>query len=280
MKHVVIFADRSKRNVERAVDSFRKWLGRRCRLRVVSLNKPKMHVDYTGTDLAIVFGGDGSMLAAARRVCQHDVPIVGVNLGKLGFLAELNEDELREHFDEMIAGEYAPVARVMLETTITRADNRTEVRLALNDVVLRHALSTRMLSFSLTVDGEVASGYNSDGLIISTPVGSTAYALSAGGPIIAPGTQCLVATPICAHSLANRSLVLADTCELSVQLLDARQRAHLTFDGQETLRITPKDKFVVRAAPHPMQLIELGTRSFFQTLREKMQWGGHPNYGS
>jgi NAD+ kinase len=136
-----------------------------------------------------------------------------------------------------------------------------------------------MLTFCLSVNGEQATNYNGDGLIISTPVGSTAYSLSAGGPILVPGVDCLVATPICPHSLANRSIVLASSSELRLSLLNPLQQAQLTFDGQETLAITPGDTVVVTRAPHPLCLIETGKRTFFQMLREKMDWEGHPNYG-
>jgi len=136
-----------------------------------------------------------------------------------------------------------------------------------------------MLTFSLSVDGQEATNYSGDGLIISTPVGSTAYALSAGGPIIVPGVECLVAAPICPHALANRPLVLSSKSELRLKLLPPRQQAQITLDGRETIKVMPDDTVVVKAAPHPVYLIETGKRTFFQTLREKMHWEGHPNYG-
>ena len=279
MKRIVVFANPSRENVRRAVADFEKWLGARGEVRVVALDKPEKKENFAGADLAIVFGGDGSILRAARRLRGAEVPVVGVNMGKLGFLAELSEAELRENLDDILSGKHKPVRRLMLQVTVERKGAVQGPYLALNDVVLRHSLPTHMLTFCLSVNGEQATNYNGDGLIISTPVGSTAYSLSAGGPILVPGVDCLVATPICPHSLANRSIVLASSSELRLSLLNPLQQAQLTFDGQETLAITPGDTVVVTRAPHPLCLIETGKRTFFQMLREKMDWEGHPNYG-
>jgi len=280
MKQIVIFADQTREKVARAVADFRKWLGGRCKVQSVDLSDPGEDICYEGADAAVVFGGDGSFLTAARLLGGCEIPVVGVNLGKLGFLVELAEDELRESLDDILSGKHKPVKRLMLEASIERERGTDGPFLALNDVVLRHLLPTRMLTFSLSVDGEKATNYSGDGLIVSTPVGSTAYALSAGGPILTPGLECLVATPICPHALANRSLVLRANSELRLNLLDPHQTAQITLDGRETAKVGPEDTVVVKAAPHPLFLIETGRRSFFQTLREKMHWEGHPNYGA
>ncbi len=279
MKQIIIFADQTKERVARAVADFKKWLGGRCKVQLVDLGGPGEDICYEGTDAAIVFGGDGAFLAAARLLGGCEIPVVGVNLGKLGFLVELAEDELRASLDDILSGKHKPVKRLMLQAAIERESGTDGPFLALNDVVLRHLLPTHMLTFSLLVDGEKATNYSGDGLIISTPVGSTAYALSAGGPILTPGLECLVATPICPHALANRSLVLRANSELRLALLDPRQTAQITLDGREIAKVGPRDTVVVKAAPHPLYLIETGRRNFFQTLREKMHWGGHPNYG-
>lgn len=278
MKQIVVFANLSRKHVRRAVADFKKWLGNRAEVRCVALNKRKPKADYEGTDAAIVFGGDGSFLRAARWLGGYEVPIVGVNLGKLGFLAELAEDELHETLDDILAGRLRPVKRLMLQAVVEGKNGASEPLPALNDVVLRHAQPTRMLMFDLSVNGEEATSYSADGLIISTPVGSTAYSLSAGGPILVPGVECLVATPICPHALANRSLVVTSKCEFRLKLLHPKERAQLTIDGQETRKVKPDETVVVRAAANPLYLIETGRRTFFQTLREKMHWEGHPNY--
>jgi len=280
MKRIVVFASPSRENVRKAVAEFEKWIGSRCDVRVVPLDEPEKKENFAGTDIAIVFGGDGSFLRAARRLHGCEVPVVGVNMGKLGFLAELSEAELRERLDDILSGKLKPVRRLMLQATVESKAGSRGPYLALNDVVLRHALPTHMLTFCLSVNGEQATNYNGDGLIISTPVGSTAYSLSAGGPILVPGVDSLVATPICPHSLANRSIVLAASSELRLGLVNPMQQAQLTFDGQETVAITPADSVVVTSAPHPLCLIETGKRTFFQMLRQKMDWEGHPNYGS
>ena len=267
MNRIVIFADQTRERVARAVSDFRKWLGDRCDVVSVALDEPPGEVDFDHVDLAVVFGGDGSFLAAARRLGGAKVPVVGVNMGKLGFLAELSKDELCERFDDICCGKLKPVERLMLEARIEHRDKTDGPYLALNDVVFRHFLPTRMLSFSLSVNGEKAIDYSGDGLIVSTPVGSTAYALSAGGPILVPGVQGLIATPICSHALANRPLVLTSKCELKLNLTESKQEAQLTIDGHDTFKIAPDDTVTVRAAPHPLFLIETGKRTFFQTLR-------------
>ena len=279
MKTIVIFADESKERVGRAVAEFTTWLGNRCKVRSVDLRTPETPIDFEDVDAAVVFGGDGSFLAAARLLGGCEIPIVGVNLGKLGFLAELSEEEIRDNLDDILSGRHKPVKRLMIQATIEREGRTTDGPfLALNDLVLRHTLPTHMLTFSLSVDGETATNYSGDGVIISTPVGSTAYALSAGGPILTPGLECLVATPICPHALANRSLVLRANSVLRLNLLESDQPAQITLDGRQTAQVDPTDTVVVKAAPHPLCFIETGKRTFFQTLREKMHWEGHPNY--
>ena len=157
-----------------AVDDFSDWLGTRSRARVVDLSQKPEDTDYADTDLAVVFGGDGAFLAAARRLGGLPVPVVGVNMGRLGFLAELSEDELREHFDDICCGRLKPVERIMLQASIERKGETDGPHIALNDIVLRHYLSARMLNFRLSVNGEEATSYAGDGIIIATPVGSTA----------------------------------------------------------------------------------------------------------
>ena len=279
-KRIVLFANPSRPEVQQAVDDFRAWLGSRCDVTFVDLSKPEDGVDFGRAGLAIVFGGDGSLLRAARRLGGAQVPVVGVNMGRLGFLAELSSDELRAGFDELLAGKMKPTPRMMLSARIDRKAKDGNPRLAANDVVLRHAQATRMITFELAVNDEPAIRYTGDGLILSTPTGSTAYSLSAGGPVVAPGVACILATPICPHALANRSIVLSENAELRLRLLNPKQRALLTLDGQESSEITSDETVVVTRAPNPLLLVDAGTRSFFQTLREKLNWEGQPNYGA
>lgn len=279
-KRIVVFANLSRPEVRRAVEDFRAWLGGRCETDVVAIEKPDGDEDFRGVDLALVFGGDGSLLRAARRLHGAEVPVVGVNMGRLGFLAELSVDEVRERFDDLLAGKMKPTRRLMLQVVLERKSGAGKPRVATNDVVLRNAQPTRMLAFSLSVNGEEAVNYNGDGLILSSPTGSTAYSLSAGGPILVPGVDVLVATPICPHALANRSIVLPASAQMRLRILHPAQRALLTLDGQESSEVTPDDEVVVAASPHPLCLVDTGTRTFFQTLREKMHWEGLPNYGA
>jgi NAD+ kinase len=280
-KRIVIFANLSRPEVASAVEAFRVWLAGRCESEVVALSKPEESRSFDDVDLALVFGGDGSLLRAARRLRGSPVPVVGVNMGRLGFLAELSAEEVRERFDDILAGQMKPSKRLMLQVAVERKGHPGgSGHLAANDVVLRHAQATRMLTFRLTINGEPAVDYHGDGLIIATPTGSTAYSLSAGGPILAPGLACLVATPICPHTLANRSIVIPASAELRLTVQHPLQKALLTIDGQESSEITPDDAVVVTAAPDPFCLVDTGTRTFFQTLREKLNWEGLPNYGA
>lgn len=279
-KRVVLFANFSRPEVKKAVDDFRAWLSDRCETTLVAIEKPAEDEHFERASLAIVFGGDGSLLRAARRLGGAQVPVVGVNMGRLGFLAELSADELRAGFDALLAGKMKPTPRLMLSVRIDRKGKDGKPRLAANDVVLRHAQATRMITFELAVNAERAIRYTGDGLIISTPTGSTAYSLSAGGPVVAPGVACILATPICPHALANRSVVLNEDAELRLGLLDPKQRALLALDGQESSEITSDETVVVTRAPHALLLIDTGARSFFQTLREKLNWEGQPNYGA
>ncbi len=227
-------------------------------------------------DLMIVLGGDGTLLSIAHLAAQRDIPVLGVNLGRLGFLTEVPTDEIYITLDAFLGGRKEIVSpRLLLE-----AQCRGRNFYCLNDVVINKGAVARMIQIGIWIDDKEIAALKGDGLIVSTPTGSTAYSLSAGGPILAPGVECIVATPVCPHALANRSMVFSAKSELRLNLLDPRQRGLLTLDGQESMEVTPDDTVVVRRAPHPLWLIDTGKRTFFQTLREKMHWEGLPNYGS
>lgn len=274
MERILLFVNRRKEQACAAVEKFRQEFGRLYEL--VEMD-PRTD-DGPPPDqarLAIVFGGDGSVLAAARALAGRQIPLVGVNMGKMGFLAELNQEELSQRLRDILAGNATALDRLMLQARIRR-DQRTpgEPRLALNDVVLSGRSHLRMQQVTLFVNDEETITYNGDGIIVATPVGSTAYSLSAGGPIVVPGLEVLVVTPICPHSLTNRSLVVSAASKLE---LVPEYREHppvLTLDGQELIELAPGDRVQVEVAPHRLKLIETGSRTFFRTLRQKMDWGG------
>jgi NAD+ kinase len=228
-------------------------------------------------DLALVLGGDGAILRAARQMGYHQTPVLGVNLGKLGFLADLSAEELRERFLSVVQGEYRVAQHLMYECVVEgQAGRRTF--LGLNEVVVHTGPPFHMLDLDLTIDGEAVSRFSGDGLIVSTPIGSTAHNLSAGGPILGQELSAFVITPVCPHALAHRPLV--DTADklYTIALAPGARSAVLILDGQETLPLAPDDRVMLRRAPVTFGLVKVPGRSYYQTLREKLRWGTPPNY--
>jgi NAD+ kinase len=228
-------------------------------------------------DLAIVLGGDGTMLWAARALAPRGVPLAGVNTGKFGFLAAFSVEGIVEELPELLDGTRRPGEWLMLE--VGSAGSSGEFRsLALNDVVLTGAQPARMVLIGLAVDGESVNTYAGDGLTVSTPVGSTAYSLSAGGPIVDPLLEAMVVTPICAHSLSNRPLVVPPEAQLTITLVGRAEQGILTADGQEATTVTAGQAVHVRRADVRARVFTTASRTYFQTLRDKLGWGGQPNY--
>ena len=278
METILLFVNPRKDEAVRAVETFKRACGEGYRLvEVDPQGGQKLPTDEA--KLAIVFGGDGSVLAAARLLGGRPIPLVGVNVGKMGFLAELTETELNSQLNEMLSGHGRVVERLMLQAQVRSKEQLGESRLALNDVVLSAQSRVRMMTIRLLVNGERAITYDGDGIIVSTPLGSTAYSLSAGGPIVTPGLDVLIVTPICPHSLTNRSLVVSSDSELELVPVQLECAASVTLDGQERMELSAGEHVVVKAAPNRLKLIETGSRTFFTTLREKMNWQGPPRNG-
>lgn len=225
------------------------------------------------SDLIIVLGGDGTLLSVARIVYGRDVPLLGVNLGSLGFMTEFTLDELFPMLQRIVDGEYQIEERSMLEATIIRHDREIATYRTLNDVVINKGTLARIIELETYVDGEFLTTYRADGLIISTPTGSTAYSLAASGPILYPTIQAMVLTPICPFTLSQRSIVLMDSVLVEVILLTEKEDVFVTLDGQEGFALRVKDKIRVRKAPCGVKLIKNPYRSFFEVLRTKLKWG-------
>jgi NAD+ kinase len=242
--------------------------------------------DLSGTsaDLALVLGGDGAILRAARQMGYRQIPVLGINLGKLGFLADLSPDELRCCFTQVLQGDFRVTHHLMLECTIETLPETeggpTEKRtlLGLNEVVFLMGPPFHMIDLDLAVDGETVSRYSGDGLIISTPVGSTAHSLSAGGPILGQELAAFVITPICPHTLTNRPVVDSADKVYTISIRRASPGACLVLDGQEILPISIRHRVTVRRAPVYFGLVKVPGRSYYQTLRDKLRWGTQPNY--
>ena len=226
-------------------------------------------------DLVVVLGGDGTLLAMADRVSQagRDIPILGVNFGHLGFLTEISWPELFGALESVLAGRATIDERTMLHAAVWRDHQQIELRSALNDVVITRGALSRILEFSVSVGGEFVARFHADGLIVSTPTGSTAYNLSAGGPILHPDLDALVLTPIAPHSLTNRPVVFPATAEVIVQPFasDPSQWVYLSIDGQSGVRLEPRDVVKVRRTG-PARLIQSSSRSYFEVLRQKLRW--------
>lgn len=224
-------------------------------------------------DFVVVLGGDGTLLSTARCVARAGLPILGVNLGSLGFLTEVKQDEIEQALADVDGGHCELSQRPMLHCQVRRGDKCVANYDALNEVVLNQSAVARITDFELRVDGNFVSNYKADGLIISTPTGSTAYSLAAGGPILSPKVPAFVITPVASHALTNRPLVVSDTAIIEVRLIVTRERAFLTVDGQEGIPLTEDDVVQCKKSEFKVKLFKLAGRSFFDVLRTKLKWG-------
>lgn len=225
-------------------------------------------------DVIIVLGGDGTLLSVARLVGDLAVPILGVNLGGLGFLTATTLEELYPALEALFRGEYVIEERMMLVADVRRHDGGAlGEQVALNDVVITKGALGRIIDLEVAVNGQFATAYRADGLIVSTPTGSTAYNLSAYGPILSPTLEALILTPICSHTLTNRPIVLPADVVVEVSLLSDSQDVVLTIDGQVGVPVRAKDVVRVRPAASRIRLIRDPEKSYFQVLRAKLKWG-------
>ncbi len=233
-------------------------------------------VTAEGADLAISVGGDGTLLSTVRAIGSRETPILGVNLGSLGFLTQTRREELAAALDAVVSGHATVERRSVLE--VKRDGGRPAGQsIALNDVVFSKKDMARLFSLSLLVDDEWVADYRADGLIVATPTGSTAYNLAAGGPLIVPEVEALLATPICPHSLSQRPLILPATARLTVRLSEGQtsSNVHVTLDGQVGFPLAPGESAHVSRGQHAVYLIRPPGKTFFTTLRDKLGWG-HP----
>ena len=228
----------------------------------------------SGVDLVIVVGGDGSMLAAARNLVEYGVPLMGVNRGRLGFLNDILPDDIDRDVSRVLAGDYVESSRFLLEVEIRRGERMIGQGSALNDVVLHPGKSVRMMEFELSIDGKFVYSQRSDGLIVSTPTGSTAYALSGGGPILHPNLDAIGLVPMNPHTLTSRPIVVSGNSAIQI-LVGARNKLHpfVTCDGQEYIKTEPGDMIHIRKMDKLLKLIHPPEHNFYQTCRSKLGWG-------
>jgi NAD+ kinase len=223
-------------------------------------------------NFVIVLGGDGTLLSAARSVAPYEVPILGVNLGSLGFLTEVPLPELYPTLRAVDANDCTVELRSMIEAHLLRNGEQLCHYHALNDVVISKTTIARLASFEIYIDKDYVSNFKGDGMIIATPTGSTAYSLAAGGPILMPEVEGLVITPVCPHSLSHRPLVVRDSVEIEIYVQSATDEAFLSIDGQVGVPVAEGDRLICRKAPHKTGLLRL-RKSFFEVLRTKLKWG-------
>lgn len=224
-------------------------------------------------DLLVVLGGDGTLLAAARLVHEHPVPILAVNLGSLGFLTEITLDEVYKVLEDVLADRHKLDRRSMLKAQVERRGRAIATYHALNDIVLHKAALARIVDFDVSIDGNFVSRIRSDGLILASPTGSTAYSLSAGGPILLPTVDAVIVTPIAPHMLTNRPLVIPSTAHVQVQIHNPGEQVYVTVDGQVGEELLSGDWVSVQKSDRSIQLVQSPNRNYFQVLRSKLRWG-------
>lgn len=228
-------------------------------------------------DLIIVIGGDGTLLATARSVAARSTPLLGINLGRLGFMVDILPEHASREVLAVLDGHCRLEPRAMLEASILRDGKVVHRGLALNDTVLRVQQVVRILEFDTFINGQDVGRLRADGMIIATPTGSTAYALSAGGPILAPNLECLVLVPICPHSLSHRPLVVGAGASIEIRLSsESRSPAQIALDGQENMEFLPGDVLQIRWHSKGMTLVHPASHNFLSMLRTKLRWGEHP----
>jgi NAD+ kinase len=224
-------------------------------------------------DLMLVLGGDGTMIATARMIGDQETPVLGVNYGGLGYLAEFRIEELYSALESILSGNYRLDRRVMLAVELRRGDDPPKTSRVLNDVVINKSALARIIEIETYFDHYYVSSFRADGLIVSTPTGSTAYNLSAGGPVVFPSMNAVVITPICPFTLSNRPIVVPDNAEIELLLKTDNEEVALTLDGQVGFQMKVADRVVIRKSRTTFNIIQPSNRNYFDVLRDKLRWG-------
>jgi len=225
---------------------------------------------YSSCDVIIVLGGDGTILNIARQSSHYDVPLFGINLGHLGFLAEAEISDMYLSLGKILNGDYFIEKRMMLEASVEGSEDESKELLALNDIIITKGMQSRMISFSIFINNSFFELYSADGIVISSPTGSTAYSLSAGGPIVSPDLNVLIITPICPHTLHNRSIVVSEKDEVRIEICEENPEVIISVDGQDSYKLNPGRVVKVRSSNCVTNLVKLKQRSFFDVLRRKI----------
>jgi NAD+ kinase len=281
MKNIAIFAKVHDPRCQDVALQLIAWLHGRGLIPLVEAHLAR-HIDFReavitdipdNTDLVVVLGGDGTLISVARLIGDREVPILGVNLGSLGFLTEITLDELCSSVDRYLSGDYRISERMMLHVAVVRNRLVIEEKRALNDVVINKGALARIIDLETTIDGNYLTTYKGDGLIISTPTGSTGYSLSANGPILYPELECFAITPICPHTLTNRPIVISSDSLITIALKCINEDVFLTLDGQVGVELKCGDEIRIGKAQKRTRLIISSSRDYFEILRTKLKWG-------
>jgi len=273
---VLVIGTKSRQPVSETIDQLRPVIERHAKMIVQDLEcDPAM--PGGGVDLALVVGGDGSILRASRWLASAGVPCLGVNVGRLGFLAGFRVEEVAEALPAALEGDSQRAERMMLTARIEKGDGHHFQETALNEVVFSHGASHRMIGVTVHINGESVASYHGDGVIVATPTGSTAYNLAAGGPILEWSLDAVVITPICPHMLTHRSIVINSDSAVTLRL-NEQQESTCIIDGQVQVPLVAGDVVHVKKSPQRLVMIENPRRSPFETLREKLHWSHPPRY--
>ncbi len=279
MKKVLIIGNTEKEKIKNAFRDLDLWIGERAHAVFMDVAEAEKTRPLEA-DFAIAMGGDGTFLRVSRMVSPYGIPMIGIHLGLFGFLAELTPKDMYDNLDKVFRGEYKINTRMLLNCRLERNGMPVNESLGVNDAVVSRASLSRLVSIKLFIDGEEVATYSSDGLIVSTPLGSTAHCLAAGGPILSPEIDAFVISPICPHTLTNRPLVISGEAKVKMEVGSEGVGTGLTVDGQVFQELMPGDTISVERSGTRLKLVDAGIRSFYTVLREKLSWGGSPKYGN
>jgi len=282
MEKILVLGNLSKDKVKSAVNALEPWLKKSIKtVKIINIAKDVEDTlvdEAKDADIGIVLGGDGAILSACRRLGERQIPIVGVHLGYLGFLTELTMEDVRNSIEKIIAGQYTVLSRVLFLCKVKRGNEIIKESIGVNDVVISRPSLSRLILIRITIDGKEIASYRSDGVIVSTPIGSTAHNLAAGGPILSPELSAFIITPICPHTLTNRPLVIPSNTIIEMEQLSEYAGIGVTVDGQVYVDLQEGDVVSIEKSHVQLLLIDTGVRTFYGILREKLNWAGHPEY--
>ena len=283
IEKIVILGNLSRDKVNNTVTTFKPWLEKKVKsVKVINIAKDSddklLKEDSLNADIGVVLGGDGAILAACRRLGENQIPLVGIHLGNFGFLTELTLKDVYPYMENILNGKYRLSSRVVLTCRVIRDSKVIMESIGVNDVVISRPSLSRLISLQVTIDGDDIAHYRSDGIIVSTPIGSTAHNLAAGGPILVPELKAFIITPICPHTLTNRPLVIPSEAKIELKELSASPGVGVTVDGQVYVELCEGDVVSIKKSVLQLQLIDTKTRTFYGVLREKLNWAGQPQY--